>query len=123
MPLRSAAMDDLLDRARRVATVASELADEAEQSRRLAPATVAALIESGMLTLCLPRAYGGPGTSPVEMIDAVVEIAGGDGAAGWCAAIASTTSSMASFLRPDVATTVYPSAATATGGVFAPNGR
>ena len=91
--------------------------------RRLPSGTVAALADAGLLTLCLPRAYGGPGVSPVELIDAVAEVARGDGAAGWCAAIASTTASMAAFLPPDAAATVYPSPATATGGVFAPNGR
>ena len=114
---------DVVERARRVSVTASEAADEAERMRRLAPVTVAALADAGLLTLCLPSAYGGPGVSPVAIIDAVAEVARGDGAAGWCAAIASTTSSMAAFLQPDVAAAVYPSPATATGGVFAPNGR
>ncbi len=72
--------------------------------------------------MCLPVAYGGPGASPVDMIDAVGEVARGDGAAGWCAAIASTTSSLAAFLDPAVAAQIFPTSATATGGVFAPNG-
>jgi alkylation response protein AidB-like acyl-CoA dehydrogenase len=114
---------DLLDRARDVAATASVAAGEAERLRRLPPATVAALADAGMFTMCLPSTYGGPGVSVVTMIDAVAEVARGDGAAGWCAAIASTTSSMAAFLAPDVATTVYPTVATPTGGVFAPNGR
>jgi alkylation response protein AidB-like acyl-CoA dehydrogenase len=114
---------ELVDRARRVSETASRAADEAERLRRLPQATVAALADAGLLTMCLPVAYGGPGISPVAMIDAVVEVARGDGAAGWCAAIASTTSSMAAFLEPDIAAIVYPDAATATGGVFAPNGR
>jgi indole-3-acetate monooxygenase len=80
------------------------------------------LADAGLFTMCLPVAYGGPGASPVDLIDAVSEVARGDGAAGWCAAIASTTSSMAAFLAPDVATEIYPTPATATGGVFAPNG-
>jgi alkylation response protein AidB-like acyl-CoA dehydrogenase len=114
---------DAVELARRASITASEKADEAERLRRLAPATVAALADAGLLTLCLPRTYGGPGVSPVAMIDAVAEVARGDGAAGWCAAIASTTSSIAAFLPRDVAATVYPDASTATGGVFAPNGR
>jgi indole-3-acetate monooxygenase len=114
---------DVVDRARRVSVTASGAADEAERLRRLPSGTVAALADAGLLTMCLPRAYGGPGVSPVEMIDAVAEVARGDGAAGWCAAIASTTSSMAAFLHPEVAAAVYPSPSTATGGVFAPNGR
>lgn len=114
---------DLLSAAREVSDVARALADDAERDRRLPPATVAALAEAGMFTLCLPVAYGGPGVSPVDLVDAVSEVARGDGAAGWCAAIASTTSSMAAFLAPEVAAEIFPSPSTATGGVFAPNGR
>jgi indole-3-acetate monooxygenase len=114
---------DLLSAARDVSDVARSLAAEAEHDRRLPAATVAALADAGMFTLCLPVAFGGPGVSPVDLVDAVSEVARGDGAAGWCSAIASTTSSMAAFLVPEVAAEIFPSPATASGGVFAPNGR
>ena len=105
------------------AKVASEHADEAERLRRLAPETVDALAGAGAFTLCLPAAYGGTGLGPLVMIDAVAEIAAGDGSAGWCAGIASTTSSLAIFLDPAVAAAVFDAPTVATGGVFAPNGR
>lgn len=114
---------DLAERVRKAAGVAREHADLAEQLRRLPPEVVDVLADEGMFTLCLPVAYGGPGVGPVALVDAVVELARGDGAAGWCAAIASTTSSLAAFLDPDTARMVYTSPATASGGVFAPNGR
>jgi alkylation response protein AidB-like acyl-CoA dehydrogenase len=113
----------VVERARQAAVVAAAAAAESERLRRLEPGTVDALADAGLFTLCLPRAYGGTGASTVELIDAVIEVARGDGAAGWCAAIASTTSSMAAFLARDVAATIYPTVSTATGGVFAPNGR
>lgn len=84
---------------------------------------VEALADAGLFTLCLPSAYGGPGVGPSVLVDAVAEVARADAAAGWCAGIASTTSSLAAFLEPGAARTVYASPATATGGVFAPNGR
>ena len=105
------------------ARVAREHADEGDRDRRLPEVTVQALTDAGALAMCLPEAYGGPGTGPLAMIDAVIEIATADGAAGWCAGIASTTSSMAAFLEPDVARTVFADPTAATGGVFAPNGR
>lgn len=104
------------------AEVAREHADEAERLRRLPGPVVSSLAEAGMLTLCLPEAYGGLGVSPVETIDAIATVAAGDGSAGWCAGIASTTSSLAAFVSPDVAARVYTSRSVATGGVFAPNG-
>ena len=103
------------------AAAARDGADDAERLRRLPPATVAALGEAGLFTMCLPEAYGGTGAGPLAMIDAVQEVAEADGSAGWCAGIASTTSSLASFLEPEVARKVFPTTSTATGGVFAPN--
>lgn len=97
-------------------------ADEAEQLRRLPQRTVDALAKGGLFTMCLPTAYGGTGEGPVGLLDATIELARADGAAGWCASIASTTSSLAAFLDPDVARSVFTSPETATGGVFAPNG-
>lgn len=113
---------DVVAAARDAAEAARTNADLAEHDRRLPADTVAALADAGLFTMCLPVAYGGPGASPVDLVDAIAEVARGDGAAGWCAAIASTTSSMAAFLAPEVAKEVFPTAATATGGVFAPNG-
>ena len=105
------------------AKTARTLADQAETDRRLPTPTVAALAEAGMFTMCLPEAYGGPGTGPLAMIDAVIEVALGDGSAGWCSGIASTTSSMAAFVEPSFAREIFTSPRVATGGVFAPNGR
>jgi alkylation response protein AidB-like acyl-CoA dehydrogenase len=113
----------ILDSARSASAVADRLAADGERDRRLPGEVVTALAEGGLFTLCLPEAYGGPGTGPVTLIDAVAEVARGDGAAGWCTAIASTTSSLAAFLDPAVARELFPSPATASGGVFAPNGR
>ncbi len=113
----------MLEHAASAALVAAEHADEGDRQRRLSDEVVTALRDGGLLTLCLPACYGGTGTGPLTLVDAVSEVARGDGAAGWCAGIASTTASLAAFLTADVAREIYPSAAVATGGVFAPNGR
>ena len=114
-----ASSTDTLDLA---AAVALAEATDAEAARRLTPATVEALADAGMFTLCLPSAYGGPGISAVDMIDAVATIAKADASAGWCTGIASTTASLASYLSPGVAGEIFSSTAVPTGGVFAPNG-
>lgn len=111
------------DAIRHAAEVARHGADKAEADRRLPPETAAVMADAGMFTMCLPVAYGGPGTGPVAMIDAIVEVATADGSAGWCAGIASTTSSLAAFLEPDVARSIFSGPTVASGGVFAPNGR
>lgn len=114
-------MDTSTDTLDRAAEVAEAESVGAETGRRLTPPTVAALAEAGMFTLCLPSAYGGPGGSVVDMIDAVATIAHADASAGWCSGIASTTASLASYLSAEVAHEIYSSTAVPTGGVFAPN--
>ncbi|MFZ8947611.1 MAG: acyl-CoA dehydrogenase family protein [Ilumatobacteraceae bacterium] len=102
-------------------TVARDGADRAEANRRLPPETVDALAAAGLLSMCLPVDLGGPGVGPLETIELIERVAHADGAAGWCSMISSTTSSMAVFLEPDIARSVF-ALARATGGGFAPNG-
>lgn len=116
-------METLMTSALEASRVARAEADRAEADRRLTPTTVEALADAGLLTLCLPVEYGGTTEPLADRLDALVEVARGDGAAGWCAGIASTTSSLAAFVQPDVARTIFPGTGVATGGVFAPNGR
>jgi len=113
----------VIDAAFDVAELVEAHADSAERDRRLPPVTVAALVERDLMRMCVPDAYGGPEVDPVTMVEAIAALSHADGAAGWCAMIASTTSSMAAFLPPETAREIYGDAATVTGGAFAPNGK
>ena len=113
----------LVEMAWKVGDVVRAHADEGERIRRLPPATVDTLTEAGLLRLCVPEAYGGSELPPARVVEVIEAVAHADGAAGWCTMIASTTSSMASFLTPDVARQIYADPTVVTGGVFAPNGR
>ncbi len=115
-------MPTLLDTVADIAEVIEAHADAAEQGRRLPAATVAALVDAGMMRMCVPGAYGGPEVAPPEMIAAIAAVAHADGAAGWCSMIASTTSSLSAFLPAEVAARIYGDPSVVTGGVFAPNG-
>jgi alkylation response protein AidB-like acyl-CoA dehydrogenase len=97
-------------------------AEEGEQLRRLPMPTVRALADAGLMRMCVPAAYGGPEVDPVTMVRAIEAVSRSDGGAGWCSMIASTTSSMASFLPPEAAQEMYGDPGSITGGVFAPSG-
>lgn len=112
----------VLDAAASAAATARRHADEAERARTLPSVTVDALADAGMLTLCLPTAYGGPGCDPVTFAEAIETVARGDGAAGWATMIGSTTSSMAAYLDPAAVAEIFPSPRARACGVFAPNG-
>ena len=97
-------------------------ADSSERGRRLSATSVEALRNSGLLRMCVPGVYGGPEATPMELVNAITQVASSDGAAGWCTMIASTTSSMSMFLPSEAAATIYGDPQQVTGGVFAPNG-
>lgn len=123
MPNADSSAAGLLEAAHRVAPLAMEHADEGEAERRLARPVVDALVDAGLLRLCLPAAYGGPEVDPVTMVQVIETVARADGAAGWCVMIASTTASMSCFLEPAYAKEVFGDPASVAGGVYAPNGR
>jgi alkylation response protein AidB-like acyl-CoA dehydrogenase len=114
---------DPVERARGLARLIGVHSDAAESARRLSQPVVEALTSAGLMRLCVPAAYGGPEVDPMTLVAVIEELSRADGAAGWCAMIASTTSSMAAFLPVETAAEVYGPADTVTGGVFAPNGR
>lgn len=113
---------DLVRAARDVADIVEAHADRAERDRRLPMAVVDALRKADLLRMCVPAAYGGPEADPVSMVKAIETVSAADGAAGWCAMIASTTSSLSVFLPPDTAREIFADRAHVSGGVFAPNG-
>ncbi len=113
----------IVDVARQLGELIEANADDAERIRRLPLPTVKALGDASLMRMCVPHAYGGPEIDPVTMVEAIEQVAHSDGAAGWCTMIASTTSSMASFLPEEAAREIYGDPTSITGGVFAPNGK
>ena len=113
---------DVVDAALSVQELVRERAAECERARHLTAEVVDALVDAGLMRLCVPRQYGGPEATPMQLVEAIEAVAEADGAAGWCVMIASTTSSMACFLEPDVARAIYGDAGSVSGGAFAPSG-
>ena len=112
----------LIDAAHAVAPLLTKMADDAEQSRRLSPETVDALVAADLMRMGLPAAYGGPEADPLTMLTAIEILAAADGAAGWCSMIASSTATQSMFLEPPAAREIFGEPDTVTGGAFAPTG-
>ena len=115
-------MHTLLSAAASVAPVLRANAEANEEARRLVPEVVTALESNDLFRMCVPVVYGGPEVDPVTYLGVIEALSAADGASGWCANIASTTSSMSWYLSPDWARQVFGSAAS-TGGAFAPTGK
>jgi alkylation response protein AidB-like acyl-CoA dehydrogenase len=65
-------------------------ADEAEAMATLPPATVDALITSGLLTLKLPTVLGGAEADPVTQVEVIEALSAMEPSAGWCTMIGAT---------------------------------
>jgi len=113
---------DFAARAERAAGALRAEGARIEAARTLPADVVAALAREGFTRLCLPRSLGGPELHPAWLMRTLEALASGDGSAGWCAMIASTSGVLAAYLEPELAKLVYGSPEAISGGVFAPRG-
>lgn len=117
-------MSDLLEAARALGPRIRELAQVAEEQRRLPSELADAFGRIGLWRACVPVAIGGLEVPLHTQLAVFEELARADGAAGWCAMIGGTGSITYASLDPAVArdlTLAKPDACTS--GVFAPMGR
>jgi indole-3-acetate monooxygenase len=115
-------MGDVVDAALSVQDLVREHALAGERAGHVPDVVVDALVEAGLMRLCVPRDYGGPEATPMQFVEAIEAVAEADGASGWVVMISATTASMACFLPPDVARTIYGDPRSITCGAFAPTG-
>ena len=108
--------------ARQLAPMARGAALEAERERRLPAPLVTAISEAGLFRMLVPRELGGGEATPAQLIEAVETLASGDGAAGWCLAVLSTSGMLAAYLPEEQAREVYGDPLGIAGGVFNPKG-
>jgi alkylation response protein AidB-like acyl-CoA dehydrogenase len=109
--------------AERLAPLAGSLSDQAERDRALAPELVEQMRDSGLFHLCLPRSAGGLEASAAELFETLETLGRGDGACGWCAMVASTSSMLGAYLPAEQAEAIFDRGRSIAGGVFAPRGR
>ncbi len=96
-----------------VESVRDALASNAAESERigtLAPASVAALYESGLLRLKMPHALGGAEADPVTQLDVLEAVSRIDPSSGWCLMIgAASLGGLGAFLPDDSIAEVFAS--------------
>lgn len=78
---------------------------------------------TGAFRLYVPDDLGGPGVTAVESLEVFEEFAYQDGSVGWCAAIASTTSLLVSYLPDPHAGRLFGDPGAIGGGFVMPRGR
>jgi len=90
--------DEALARARRLAAVIREGAEEADRTRRVCDASIAALKQAGLFRLMAPRAFGGAQLGVATLVETVAEVAAACASTGWVYGVLTGHSWMASLL-------------------------
>ena len=84
---------------------------------------VDAIRPTGAFRQCVPDDLGGPGVTAAQSLEVFEEFAYHDGSVGWCVAIASTTSLLASYLPDHHARALFGDPGSIGGGFVVPRGR
>ncbi|HUB96518.1 MAG TPA: acyl-CoA dehydrogenase family protein [Stellaceae bacterium] len=98
---------DFVARARALAPSIEASADEIERGRRLTQSIVSALVEGGFYRMLLPRSLGGAELTPMLFMQVLEEIAKADASVAWCLGQCGVCATVAAYLDPDVARTIF----------------
>ncbi|HEY2540365.1 MAG TPA: acyl-CoA dehydrogenase family protein [Stellaceae bacterium] len=98
---------DYVERARALAPLLADAADEIEEQRQLPPRVVDALIEGGFFKLLIPRSLGGAELPPLVYVQVLEEIARTEPSTAWSLGQNSGCSMTAAYLDPAVAREVF----------------
>jgi indole-3-acetate monooxygenase len=98
---------DYVERARALAPLLADAADEIEEQRQLPPRVVDALKDGGFFKLLLPRSLGGAELHPLIYVQVLEEIARTEPSTAWSLGQNSGCSMTAPYLDPAVAREVF----------------
>jgi indole-3-acetate monooxygenase len=97
----------LIERARALAPLIADEADEIERTRRLTPAVTKALIENGLYRALLPQSLGGI-EAPLDIfMQMQEEVAKADASTAWCLGQCGVCAMIAAYLEPAVANEIF----------------
>jgi indole-3-acetate monooxygenase len=98
---------DYIERARALAPLLKDAADEIEEQRQLPPRIVEALIEGGFFKLLIPRSLGGAELDPLSYVQVLEEIARAEPSTAWSLGQNSGCSMTAAYLDPAIAREIF----------------
>jgi len=106
-PEAAGVASSLVERAKTLAPLITQEADEIERTRRLTPAVVSALVENGLYRSLLPKNIGGFESPPMVFMEMLEEVAKADASTAWCLGQCSVCAMTAAYLDADVARQVF----------------
>lgn len=104
--------DIVMGRLDDVSKTLSANAEESEELGRLTDESARALIDSGVLRVCIPKELGGYEFSPRQLIQTIEKISYADASAGWAfMALQMVTGTTAAYLGEEAAAELFPDVA------------
>jgi indole-3-acetate monooxygenase len=98
---------DYLIKARAIAPIIEDGAEQTEQSRQLAPQVVKALVDGGYYRMLQPHFLGGGELSLRAFAEVIEEVAKADASTAWCLAQCSACAMAAAYLDRETALEVF----------------
>jgi alkylation response protein AidB-like acyl-CoA dehydrogenase len=110
--------------AKKLVSMISEAAGEAERERRLPSHVVRAIAEAGLVQMAIPKVYGGLESNLIDILRVIEEISYADASAGWCLMNYQTTAFVAPLMQPKWAEIIFDGPEPCVpAGVLAPTAR
>src|SRR5829696_1083587 len=98
---------DLVERARALAPLIIQEADEIERTRRLTEPVISALVENGMYRALLPKSLGGAEAPLAIFMQMQEEVAKADASTAWCLGQCSVCAVISAYIDHDAADEIF----------------
>ncbi|HVN28319.1 MAG TPA: acyl-CoA dehydrogenase family protein [Candidatus Binataceae bacterium] len=121
-PQQGASMSiaDIYANARALRPFLREHSDAIEEARTLPPDVVERMREAGVFRIAMPKSWGGPEMSTIEINEIIEEVSYANASAGWCIAIGCDSGFFSAFVEDEVARKLYPHLDMVTAGSITP---
>ncbi len=111
---------DIYANARALSGFLRDKSDEIEAARTLPPEVAARMREAGLFRVAMPKIWGGPEMSIVEINEVIEEVSRANASAGWCITIGCDSGCFSAYLDDAVARKLYPRRDMVTAGSITP---
>ena len=96
---------------------------EIDEARKIPDDILEMVKQTGAFRMMMPRSWGGPEMNPMQLNEALEELAMGNGAVAWCVMIQIDSGQYSGLLDPAVARRIYPSLDVTTSNVIRAAGK
>jgi alkylation response protein AidB-like acyl-CoA dehydrogenase len=111
---------DIYANARALGGFLRDKSDEIEAARTLPPEVATRMREAGVFRIAMPKIWGGPELSIIEINEVIEEVSRANASAGWCITIGCDSGFFSGFLDDPVARKLYPRLDLVTAGSITP---